>query len=171
MYFTPNLLLKENNTKNTSYTEKYQSHIFCSFAYKVFCVDNKFSKDIVIYRKKDSIYKFVERILKEYDYCNEVMKKYFNKNLVMSFDEEEIFQLSNKCWICDKLFDAGDEKVRDHCHITGKCRGATHFSCNANFKLSKKLPVIFHNLRDYDSHLIIKEISNFDVKVSVISNG
>ena len=52
MYFTPNLLLKENNTKNTSYTEKYQSHIFCSFAYKVFCVDNKFSKDIVIYRNK-----------------------------------------------------------------------------------------------------------------------
>ena len=119
----------------------------------------------------DDIYKFVEQILKEYDYCNEVMRKYFNKNLVMSFDEEEIFQLSNKCWICDKLFDAGDEKVRDHCHITGKFRGATHFSCHANFKLSKKLPVIFHNLRGYDSHLIIKEISNFDVKVKVIPNG
>ena len=41
------------------------------------------------------------------------MKKYFNKNLVIFFDEEEIFQLSNKCWICDKLFDVGDEKVID----------------------------------------------------------
>ena len=30
---------------------------------------------------------------------------------------------------------------------------------------------MFHNLRDYDSHLIIKEISKFDVKVSVIPNG
>ena len=38
----------------------------------------------------------------------------------MSAEEEEKLQLSNKCWVCDKLFDAGDEKVRDHCHMTGK---------------------------------------------------
>ena len=99
------------------------------------------------------------------------MKKYFNKNLIMTVNEEEIFQLTNSCWICNELFDAGDEHVRDHCHITGKFRGPAHFSCNANFKLSKKVPVIFHNLRGYDSHLIIKEISNFDVKVNVIPNG
>ena len=61
--------------------------------------------------------------------------------------------------------------MRDHCHVTGKFRGAAHFSCNANFKLSKKVPVIFHNLKGYESHLIIKEISKFDVKVSVIPNG
>ena len=85
--------------------------------------------------------------------------------------EEEKLQLSNICWICDKLFDVGDEKVRDHCRISGKCQGAAHFSCNANLKLSKKIPVIFHNLRGYDSHLIIKEVSKFDVKVNVIPNG
>ena len=79
--------------------------------------------------------------------------------------------MANSCWICGKLFDAGDEKVRDHYHVTGKFRGAAHFSCNANCKLSKKVPVIFHNLRGYDSHLIIKEISKFDVKVSVVPNG
>ena len=85
--------------------------------------------------------------------------------------EEEIFQLANSCWICDKLFDDGDDKLRDHCHITGKYRGASHWSCNINLKMSKKIPVIFHNLRGYDSHLIIKEVSKFDVKVSVILNG
>ena len=69
----------------------------------------------------------------------------------MSAEKEERFQLSNSCFICDKLFDVGDEKVRDHCHITGKYRGAAHFSCDANLKLSKKIPVIFHNLRGYDS--------------------
>ena len=89
----------------------------------------------------------------------------------MSAEEEERFQLSNSCWICDKLFDVGDDKVRDHCHITGKYRGAAHWSCNINLKLSKKVPAIFHNLRGYDIHLIIKEISRFDVKVSVILNG
>ena len=110
-------------------------------------------------------------ILKEYEYCSSVMKKYFNKNLIMSVEEEEIFQLSNKCWIRDKLFDLVDDKVGDHCHISGKFRGAAHFSCNANLKISKKVPQIFHNLRGYDSHLIIKEISNFNVKVDVILNG
>ena len=100
-----------------------------------------------------------------------MIKQHFNKNLILSAEEEERFQLSNGYWICDKLFDVGDEKVRDHCHITGKYRGAVHFSCNANLKLSKKIPVIFHNLRGYDSHLIIKEVGNFDVKVKVIPNG
>ena len=62
--------------------------------------------------------------------------------------------------------DVGDNKVRDHCHI-----GSANWSCNINFKLSKKVPVIFHNLRSYDSNLIIKEIGKFDVKVSAIPNG
>ena len=78
--------------------------------------------------------------------------------------EEEKFQLSNICWICDKLFDVGDDRVRDHCHITGKYRGAAHWSSNVNLNLSEKIRVIFHNLRGYDSHLIIKEISKFNLK-------
>ena len=126
---------------------------------------------IVVYRGKDSINKCISMILKEYDHCNGILKKYFNKSPIMSPNEKEIFQLSNKCWICNKLFDTMDEKVRDHCHISGKFRGAAHFSCNANLKITKKVFAIFHNLRGYDSHLIIKEISNFNVKVNVISNG
>ena len=97
------------------------------------------------------------------------MRKHFNKNLIMCTEEEERFQLANSCWIWDKLFDVGDDKIRHHCHITGKYRGGSHWSCN--LKMSKKNPVIFHNLRGYDSHLIIKEVSKFDVKVSVTPNG
>ena len=44
----------------------------------------------------------------------------------MSGEEEERFQVSNICWICNKLFDPEDNKVRDHCHICGKYRGAAH---------------------------------------------
>ena len=58
------------------------------------------------------------------------MKKHFNKNLIMSKEEEHLFQQSNSCWICEKLIDNYDEKVRDHCHVTAKCRGAAHWSCN-----------------------------------------
>ena len=52
-----------------SYTKKYQDHIPCSFAYKLVCVDNKFSKDVVLYRGKNAVFKFIQCIFKEYDYC------------------------------------------------------------------------------------------------------
>ena len=75
----------------------------------------------------------------------------------MSTKDEERFQSSNKCWICDKLFDVGDYKVRDHCHVAEKYRGTAHWSCDSNLKLTKKIYVIFHNLRGYDSHLIMQK--------------
>ena len=157
--------------KNISFTKKYQNHIPCGFAYQVVCIDDRFTKDIVIYRGKDCVNKFISMMLKEYEYCKNVMREYFNKNLMMSAKEEEMFQSSNKCWICNKLFDLVDENVRDHCHISGKFRGAAHFSCNVNLKITKKVSVIFHNLRGYDSHLIMKEINNFDVIIDVIPNS
>ena len=163
--------VQSSDKNNGSYTEKYLDHIPYSFAYKVVCVDNKLSKKVVLYRGKNAVYRFIETILNEYDYCKKMIKKHFNKNLLMSAEKEERFQLTHSCWICDKLFEVGDDKVRDHCHITEKYRGAAHWSCNINLKVSKKIPVIFHNLKGYGSHLIIKEISKFDVRVSIIPNG
>ena len=98
-----------------------QNHGPCSFANKVVYVDNKFSKKIVFYRGKDA----VKSILNEYNYCRKVMKKCFCRNLIMSAEEER-FEQSNICWICGKLFEISDEKVRDHCHISGKYRAAVH---------------------------------------------
>ena len=72
----------KSSDKNGSYTEKYQDHIPCSFAYKVVCVDNIFSKDVVIYRGKNAAYKFIEAILGEYDYCRELIKKILIKFLL-----------------------------------------------------------------------------------------
>ena len=90
------------------------------------------------------------------------MEEYFNKNLIMSEEEKKLFQKSNNCWICKKFIGNDEDKVRDHCHVTGKFRGATHESCNLNFQLTKKVPAIFHNLRRYDSHLIFNELDKFD---------
>ena len=109
-----------------SYLKKYQDHIPCSFAYKLVCVDDKFTKPIVVFRGENAAYEFIKAILKEYQYCKKVMNKHFNKNLIMSEEEEEEFQSSNMCWICEKLIENDDEKVRDHCHITGKFRGPAH---------------------------------------------
>ena len=161
-------ILKSVESYEGSCSKKYQDHVPCSFAYKLNCVDDEFAKPVVIFRGENTAYKFIEEILKEFEYCKKVMKKHFNKNLIMSEKEEEQFQSSNICWICEKLIDDDNEKVRDHCHVTGKFRGAAHWSCNINLQLTKKVPVIFHNLRGYDSHLIFDKLKNFDVKIDVI---
>ena len=91
-------------------------------------------------------------------------------------------QSSNTCWICKKLTDDDDdgdddddddddEKIRDHCHITGKCKGAVRSSCNIYLQLTKNVPVISHNLRGYDSHLIFYEFNKFDMKIDIVPNG
>ena len=99
------------------------------------------------------------------------MNKHFNKNLIMSEKEEHLFRESNSCWICKKLINNDEEKVRHHCHVTGKFRGATHWDRNVNFQLTKKVPVMIHNLSGYDSHLIFNELDKFKVKIDVRPNG
>ena len=148
--------------------KKYQYHIPCSFPYKPVCVTDELTKPIVVFKGENAAYEFIEAILKEHEYCKKV--KHFNKNLIMSEKEEEEIQLSNTSWIWEKLIDNDDEKVRDHCHMTGKFRGAAHWSCNINLQLTRNVPVIFHNLRCYESHLIFSELNKFDVKIDIIPN-
>ena len=93
--------------------------------------------------------------------CQEVIKNHFNKPLQMTVRDEEAFKKSTHCWICKRKYKPSDEPVRDHCHITGKYRGSAHKSCNFKLQISSekiKIPVIFHNLRGYDSHFIINEL-------------
>ena len=166
-----------NKDKNTSYTERYQNHIPCSFPYKLVCTDDKFSKPVVLYKGTNATDKLIEAILEEYEYCKQIIREHFNKNLIMSKDDEkdvkddEKFQSSNKCLISKKLFTEEDKEVSDHDHITGKYRGSAHSNCNINLKLTKKVPVILHNLRSYDSHLIMQKVSKSNVEISVIPNG
>ena len=64
--------------------KKYQDHIPCNFAYKVVCVDDRFTKGIVVYRGENAAYEFIKAILKEYTYCRKVINKNFNKDLITS---------------------------------------------------------------------------------------
>ena len=84
----------------------------------------------------------------------------------MALEDENNYQNSQDCWICNKKLD--QDKVRDHCHITGKYRGAAHSQCNLKPKIPKKIPIIFHNLEGYDGHIIFKELNifnNIDIQV------
>ena len=90
----------------------YQNHIPCSFAYKVVYIDHRFTKPIVVFRGKNDAYEFIKTNLTEDKYCKKVMKKHFNKNLVMSEEEEHLFQQSKTCWICRKLIDSDEIKLK-----------------------------------------------------------
>ena len=110
-------------------------------------------------------------MIKESKYSNEVMKKHFNKEIVMTKKDNEDFKNSAICWICDNDYIAGDVKVRYHCHIKGKYRDSAYRDCSINLRLNHKISTVFHNLKKYDSHLIMQEIDKFNVKVNVITNG
>ena len=144
---------------NKSYTEAYQNHLDCGYGYKVVCCyDDKYTKEEEIYRGEKAVYRFMEAMLKEVRYCKNVIKTEFDKPLKMTKDDEENFQKADRCHICEQKYNEKDVRVRDHCHITGKYRGSAHQDCNLKFQLTDKIPVIFHNLRGYDSHFIIQEI-------------
>ena len=75
-------------------------------------------------------------MIEESKYCSDVMKKYFNKELVMTKEENQDFKNSTKCWICDNYYIDNDLKVRDHCHIARKYRRYGHRYCNINLNLT-----------------------------------
>ena len=100
----------------------------------------------------------MEKMLDEVKYCKNVMKNKFNKSLKMTDEDEIKFKKAEACHICNKKYTDKDIRVRDHCHVTGKYRGSSHQDCNLNFHLTDKIPVIFHNLRGYDSHFIMQQI-------------
>ena len=63
------------------------------------------------------------------------------------------------CHICKKVFKTVDNKVRDHCHYSGKYRSAAHNICNLRYKILKEIPIVFHNGSTYDYHFITKELA------------
>ena len=65
------------------------------------------------------------------------------------------------------MFVAEDKSVRDHNHVTGKCRGSDHWTCDVNLKLTKKIPTVFLKLKNYVGHLIMQKIGKFDVTINV----
>lgn len=91
------------------------------------------------------------------------------KPMIPLLPEEEIdFQSAKTCHICEKKFTKTDIKVRDHLHTTGRFIGASHNSCNLNFKVPNFIPVFFHNLSNYDMHLFVKHLALHQEHIYVI---
>ena len=139
--------------ENQSYTTAYQEHIPTGFAYYVVSVDNNLtSKEPVLYRGSNAAEVFLQYLQEEETKILEILEEVVP--LHMTGEDKNDFDNATKCHICEREFCPGDEAVRDHCHLTGDYRGAAHFDCNLNFQFRKRIPVIFHNLRNYDGRLI-----------------
>ena len=84
----------------------------------------------------------------------------------MTNEDEKMYNNSHKCWVCKQ--ELSTDKVKNHCHVVDKFRGAGHNKCNLKLRIPRKLPIIFHKLQRYDGHRIFKELNNFDVDIAVI---
>ncbi|CAG2208295.1 unnamed protein product [Mytilus edulis] len=149
-------------------TKKTTLHVPCGFAYKVVGLTPETSNEPVVYRGADAADKFVECMVKEQEEIEQRFKHC--EPMIMTGSDWQSFKKATICHICKK--ELADSRVRDHCHVTGKFRGAAHNDCNINYKFTGRIPVVFHNLRGYDSHLIMQAIGKVEgKKLNCIANN
>ena len=108
--------------------------------------------------------KFVERLEEDLKEVYEVLKTEIP--IRMTKKDEENFKNVENCYACKQ--ELGSDRVRDHCHLTGKYRGAAYSKCNLRMRVPKFVPVLFHNLEGYNSHLFVKSLGLSDGKINCI---
>ena len=150
-----------------SSTTKINQHIPSGYSIYTNCSFDKSNNKLSYYRGEDCMKRFCkdlkDRATKIIDFKKKTM-------VPLTKEEQDNYNKENICYICKKEFNNDttessslERKVRDHCHFTGKYRGAAHNTCNLRYKIPKNIPVIFHNGSTYDFHFIIKELAcDFD---------
>ena len=146
------------NKPNESSTTKINKHTPSGYSIFTSCSFDESKNKLNYYRGKDCRKKFCKD-LKEH--ATRIIN-YEKKKIIPLTKEEKInYNDQQICYICKKEFDKSDKKhhkVTDHCHCTGKYRGAAHNIYNLRYKVAKEIPVVFHNGSTYDYHFIIKEL-------------
>ena len=152
---------------NKSYTKKYQKHEPTSFSYYInSSIDGVYKPVLRKYTKTkpedadamDVFIKWLEEYVKAIANIEE-------KEMIFNEEDKKQFIKASDCWICGE--DLGNDRVRDHCHYTGRYRGPAHNSCNLKYRKPKSVSVFFHNLSGYDSHLFIKKLGSPDEKENI----
>ena len=152
---------------NKSYTKKYQKHEPVSFCYYIKSFDESVYKSkLRSYIKTreedqdamDTFINWLESDVRE-------IANLENKDMIFTPENEKEFINALTCWICGE--EMGNDRVRDHCHFTGKFRGAACNSCNLKLRRQNNISVFFHNLSGYDSHLFIKKLGTPEEKENI----
>lgn len=156
---------------NASFSQRYQHHVPYSFgivAANTCCNECVFDQPVV-YRGPNCVQHFLEQMIS----LTAAHHARMNVQLAMTAADQAAFSTCLDCFLCNKPL--GTDRVRDHCHICGKYRGALHQSCNLSYRLRKDVTCVFHNLRRYDGHLIMNEIGQiceqYGFKLGCIAKG
>ena len=167
-----------DNDHNDANSEsgRYQHHVPNSFGYIVVSSTPGLTTKPVIYRGENVVETFLKKIFDEERRIADILTN--PKPLKLSTAEEMVFRQAIHCCICNQLL--GSDRVRDHDHVSGDFRGAAHNVCNLQHRLKRKqnkdeedsyiIPVVFHNLRGYDGHLIFQQLGKFADKIDLIPN-
>ena len=164
------------NNPNESSITKINKHIPSAYSIFTSCSFDESKNKLNYYRGKDCMKKFCEDLR---IHATKIINYEKKKIIPLTMEEKINYNDEKVCYICKKEFDTIDTtkpsflerkknyKVRDHCHYTGKYRGATHDVCNLRYKVPKEIPIVFHNGSTYDYDFIIKELvkefeGNFD---------
>ena len=162
----------EEKDPSKSYTIKYQSHVPSGFCYTIKCMDEtvyptKTVLKTASYEGEDMGKSFVETLSEDLKPIYEILKT--PKPMIMTDFEKDQHKKIESCYACGVQFGTERQnekrkkkekvvKCRDHCHITGKYRGAACDKCNLRMKVPMFVPVLFHNLEGYDAHLFVKSL-------------
>ena len=153
-----------------SFTQTIQKHKPISFC--IHLVSDHWKPKPMLFRAKsddeDVGKKFVEVLGK---FVKALYDKTPQKPMVFNRNDAEKFKSATHCFICGNPFQNPKDKVRDHCHFTGKFRGAAHSKCNLMYKVPKFMPVFFHNLKNYDAHFIVKALGTVPGEMRCIANN
>ena len=182
--YTEHIQQSCNTNDKQSYTEKYQKHIPSGFCYYIVYRGGIYKNPVVYSPSAAPPYtggNVAEEFCKHLELeTRDIYDKYFKKAkpLKMTKTDLDEFSQASVCHICEKtISDSGGSganknniKVKDHCHLTGKYRGAAHQDCNLKYKEPSFIPVIFHNLSGYDAHLFIKELGVSSGDINCIAN-
>ena len=152
-----------------SYTKQYQKHEPSSFCYYIKCFDDEvYEPKLVSYTGEDAAHKFVDMLEEDIREITNIPEK----KMIFNIQEQKQYEKETECWLCNEKFDDDkNNKVRDHCHFTGKYRGAAHNLCNLKYRKPNFTPVVFHNLSGYDSHLFIKNLGFSEGNIDCIPNN
>ena len=144
----------QNNPEN-SYTEKKAAHRPSGYSLVTCFLFDKSLNEQKYYRGEDCMKIFCKGLK---DQTMKVINYEKKEMISLTNEEKESYENQEICHICKKEI-SNDDKVRDHCHYSGKYTGAAHNKYNLNYKIPKEITAVFHNGSTYNYHFIIKQLA------------
>lgn len=148
---------EENFCKSDS-TTAYQQHEAYSIGYYFKCSYDDSKSYYKSERGPHCVDWFVREINGIANDVESILKDVIPLN--MSLEDEVFFLISDECHICDQPYKENEPRVRDHSHLTGEYRGSAHANCNLQYQEARYIPVVFHNLSNYDAHFIVEKLAS-----------